>query len=178
MKKFAIAFIFFSLTLSGFSRETDLSYIFTPKGQVDPLTANKQIVSDFYNAMGKADIATIETLLAPNYQVQDSTVPFNPPHSPFDAFSKKIGVRVKALHQALPQFKLTINQLIAQDNKVFASVRIAGIQRGHFLGAQATNKPVNIHIFAVFTLNQGKITQISEIWNQLAVMKQMGYIVL
>ncbi|MEM7174646.1 MAG: ester cyclase [Chlamydiota bacterium] len=178
MKKFAMAFMLVLVACSGFGNEPDLSYIFTPKGKSDPLAANKQIVSNFYHAMSTADTATIESLLAPKYQVRDSTVPFNSSYSQFDAFSKKIGVRLKALHQALPQLKLTVNQLIAEGNKVFASVQIAGVQRGHFLGAQPTDKPVNIHIFAVFTLSQGKITQIDEIWNQLEVMKQMGYIVL
>ena len=47
-----------------------------------------------------------------------------------------------------------------------------------FLGVEATDKPVVIKIFAVFTIEGGKITHLNEVWNELGVMKQIGYIVL
>lgn len=160
------------------SKESLLSYILTPKGEIDPLTKNKQLISDFYTAILKEDLKTLEQILDPNYEIQDSTIMFQSRYSPFDAFSKKIDIRIKALHQALPNFKLTTELLLAEENKVFANVLISGVQKGRFLGTQATGKPVNIRLFTVFTLKENKIIQINEMWNQLSVMKQMGYIVL
>lgn len=178
MKKLTISLILFFLISGSLGKAADLSYIFTPKGETGTLAAKKKVVSDFYDAMSKGDPAAIDPFLASIYEVKDSTVAFNSPHSPFDSFSKDIKVRMKALHEALPNLKITVNELFAEGNNVFANLQIEGIQRGPFLGAKPTNKPITIHIFAVFTLSQGKIVQIDEMWNQLAVMKQMGYIIL
>lgn len=178
MKAFSFVISIFCLLASELCGDADLSYIFTPKNTPNPLTVNKQIVANFYQAMRQNDTEKISTLLSPNYQIIDSTVVINPSRSQFDAFSSNIDLRVKTLHKALPQFDLSVVQMIAEGTKVFADVHIAGIQRGFFLGVQPTSKPVNIRIFAIFTLNEGKIVQINEMWNQLAVMKQLGNIAL
>ena len=117
-------------------------------------------------------------LLAPNYQVQDSTVVFDSSFNKYDAFSKNINVRMTHLQEAFPKFEAHVSNMIAEGNKVFARIQISGVQRGSFLGVEATNKPVIIKIFTIFSFEGGKITHINEVWNELGVMKQLGYIVL
>lgn len=120
----------------------------------------------------------MEKLLASKYGVQDSNVAFDSTYSKYDAFSKNLFTRVKSIHAALPEFTLSIFEMLAEENKVLARIQITGIQKGKFLGVEAANKPVVIKMFALFTLEDGKITHINEAWNELGVMKQIGYIVL
>jgi predicted ester cyclase len=180
MKNLTIVFVYCFIIgkMMANASNPDVSYIFTPKSQANSTTPNTKVVENFYSAMSQADIEAINATLDSNYKVVDLTASVSSPYNQFDAFSKNIPVRIKSLHQALPKLKLMVNQLIAEKNKVFADVQISGMQMGQFLGVQPTNKPIKIRIFAVFTLNEGKITQICEIWNQLAVMKDMGYIIL
>ncbi len=170
--------ILLALIVSAFSAEKELAHIITPKGGSDPLSDNKQIIREFYQAFNENDLKTMNSLLASNYKVQDSTAVFDSTYSKYDAFSKNLTVRSRALHEALPDFKLKVVTMMAEGNRVLARVEIQGIQRGPFLGVEPTNKPVVIKTFALFTIDGGKISRLNEVWNELGVMKQIGYIVL
>lgn len=175
MKKLACLLL---LALAVYANQGELSHIITPRGGSDPQTANKSLVEKFYDAFENNDPQTMNKLLASKYGVQDSTVIFDSSYSKYDAFSKNLSVRVRSLHEALPKFKLTIVEMLADGNKVVARIQIQGVQRGSFLGVEPTDKPVVIKEFAIFTIEGGKITHLNEVWNELGVMKQIGYIVL
>lgn len=168
-----------ALMVSAFATSSgELSHIITPRGGTDPTSENKTLVKEFYDAFAKNDPRAMNEVLVAKYEVQDSTVVFDSSYSKYDAFSKNLSVRARSLHEALPEFKLKIIEMMAEGNKVLARVQIQGVQRGSFLGVEATDKPVVIKIFAVFTIEGGKITHLNEVWNELGVMKQIGYIVL
>ncbi len=176
MKKLAC---FLILMVSAFATSGgELSHIITPRGGTDPESENKELVQQFYDAFSKNDPRTMNELLAANYGVQDSTVVFDNSYSKYDAFSKNLSVRVRALHQALPEFKLQVIEMMAEGNKVLARIQIQGVQRGPLMGVEATDKPVVIKAFALFTIEGGKISHLNEVWNEYGVMKQIGYIVL
>lgn len=156
----------------------ELSHIITPRGGSDPLSENKALVKEFYDAFTNNDPRTMNELMAAKYGVQDSNVVFDSSYSKHDAFSKNLNVRLRSFHQALPEFKLQIIEMIAEGNKVLARVQIQGMQKGSFLGVEPTDKPVVVKIFSIFTIEGGKISHINEVWNELGVMKQIGYIVL
>jgi predicted ester cyclase len=164
--------------LAVYADQGELSHIITPRGGSDPYTDNKALVEKFYEAFEANDPRTMNELLASKYGVQDSTVVFDSSYSKYDAFSKNLSVRVRSLHEALPKFKLKIIEMLADGNKVLARIQIQGVQRGSFLGIEPTDKPVVIKKFAIFTIEGGKITHLNEVWNELGVMKQIGYIVL
>ncbi|MCP5506376.1 MAG: ester cyclase [Chlamydiales bacterium] len=156
----------------------ELSHIITPRGGTDPESENKVMVKNFYDAFAGNDSRAMNELLAAKHGVQDSTVVFDSSYSKYDAFSKNLNVRIRAFHEAFPEVKHQIIEMMSEGNKVLARVQFQGVQRGTFMGVEATNKPVVIKIFAIFTIEGGKITHINEVWNELGVMKQIGYIVL
>ena len=139
---------------------------------------NRELIQNFYTAFQKNNSAALDELLKHNYGVQDSTVVFDSAYSKYDAFSKNMKVRLSSLHNAFREFNIKIIEMMADGNKVMARVQMTGVQTGSFLGVEATNKPVVIKVFAIFTLDDGKISHINEVWNELGVMKQIGYIVL
>ena len=155
------------------------SNIFTPSasGQ-STYEDNKRIVQTFYEIMQHGNTQDLNSILASDYhminagEIQDSS------YSKFTEMSKNIKVRIMALHKALPDFRLDVSEVLADGNKVLARVTISGIQAGSFLGIVPTNKPIHIKCFDIFTIKEGKITYIAEIWNELSVMKQLGYIIL
>lgn len=175
MKKLACLLL---LMVGVFANQGELSHIITPRGGADPQSENKAIVQKFFDAFEKNDPRALNDLLASNYKVQDSTVVFDSAYSKYDAFSKNLSVRIRSLQEALPKFKLTVIEMLADGNKVIARFQIQGVQRGPFLGVEATDKPVVIKEFAIFTIEGGKITHLNEVWNELGVMKQIGYFVL
>ena len=166
------------LFISTFAGEGEISHIITPRGGSEPLKENKALVKDYYDAFSKNDSSALDDLLASGYGVQDSNLIFDTEYSKYDAFSKNLAVRMRSLHEALPEFNLTIIEMMAEGNKVLVRIQIQGIQKGAFLGVEPTNKPVVIKTFALFTLDGGKITHLNEVWNKLEVMKQIGFIIL
>ena len=99
-------------------------------------------------------------------------------YSKFTEMSKNLKVRVGALHKALPDLDVKINEVLAERNKVMVQATISGIQKGDFMGIAPTNKPVHIKFISVLTIRDEKIQMISEMWNEINVMKQLGFIVL
>jgi predicted ester cyclase len=80
---------------------------------------------------------------------------------------------------AFPDRNTKIMNLIAQNNYVFADTVTTGTQTGIFWGIAPTNKKIREVSYDIFTFNEaGKIIQFSQQWNELEVMKQLGYIVL
>ena len=173
MKKLACALL---IMIGAFASQDQLSHIITPRGGSDPESDNKTLVQKFYDAFESNDAKEMNEYLASNYGVQDSNVVFDSSYSKYDAFSKNLSVRLTALHEALPKFKLSIIEMLADGNKVVARIQIQGVQRGSFLGIEPTNKPVVIKEFVILTIEGGKITHLNEVWNELGVMKQIGYI--
>ena len=176
MRRFLLLFLL--LPLFAFAEEPLISQIVTPRGETNPETYNKAIVKNFYNAFQKNDPQALDELLKPNYGVQDSTVVFDSAYSKYDAFNKNMKVRLSALRSSFKDLDVKVIEMIADGNKVVARVQMSGTQTGPFLGIEPTKKPVVIKIFAIFTIDGGKIAHINEVWNELGVMKQIGYIVL
>lgn len=167
-----------AIMFSAFAHQGEISNIITPRGIPDPEAASKEIIKEFYKVFSTNDSRELNKILSPNYTVYDSTVLFDSSYSKYDAFSKNLEVRMRALHEALPNFKLKIIEMVAEGNKILARIEIQGVQKGPFLGVEPTDKPVIIKGFTVFTISGGKIIYVNEMWNEFSIMKQIGYIVL
>ena len=98
MKKFLFLILFVPFFLT--AEETELSgHIITPKGESSAIKSNKEIVRGFYQVFEKNDSKSLEDFLADNYIVQDGAATYDSTYSHYDAFSKNMGVRLKALHE-------------------------------------------------------------------------------
>lgn len=169
------------LTSLGFTKEPKPQL--TPENHLstsntDAYKFNKLLVEDFYLAYQNNDSSFLNKIMAKNYGISNAADIHEMNYSKYSEMSKNIKVRVGAMHKALPDFALEVKEVYSDANKVFSKVVISGIQKGDFLGAAATNKPIHINIYAVFTIENGKIAHISEMWNELSIMKQLGCVVL
>jgi len=139
---------------------------------------NKKIVENFYLALECNDQKALSKMMAASYQHLDTGKIHKSHYDKYPEMSKDVLVRGKALAAAFPELKIDIFEMIAEGNQVAVRTGISGVQKGKFMGIDPTNKPVLIKTATLFTIEGGKITSIREMWNELAVMKQIGYIVL
>jgi steroid delta-isomerase-like uncharacterized protein len=157
----------------------DSSKIITPNASgKTTYENNRKVVLDFYNIMQTNETQGLGALITPDYRVVNAGDLQDSSYSKFTEMSKNLKIRIIALHKALPDFKLEISDLITEGDKVMARVTISGVQKGTFLGINPTNKPIHIKFFNVFTIKDGRISHLAEMWNELSVMKQLGYIIL
>lgn len=140
--------------------------------------ANKEIVEQFYNAIVKQEYKTVDSLMANNYQIIDIGAVADYNRNQFAETAGDINKRMRMLHRALPGLTIKVEQMVSEGNKVVARTQIMGEQKGPFLGVAPTNKTIVLRNFVEFTIENGKISRVIELWNELGVMKQMGYIIL
>ena len=79
-----------------------------------------------------------------------------------------------ALYTAFPDLKWTIEDMIAEEDKVVVRFRASGTQKGAFLGIPPTEKPINITGVAIYRIAGGKITEDWAFMDTLGVMRQLG----
>jgi predicted ester cyclase len=88
------------------------------------------------------------------------------------------GVKQKwAMYLAgIPDLRVTIEELVAEGDKVAVRRSYAGTHRGELLGIPPTGRPVRIGGISIFRLTGGKIAEQWEQLDRLALLQQLGVI--
>jgi steroid delta-isomerase-like uncharacterized protein len=132
---------------------------------------NKATVRRFCEAMNTGDpeliAKTIDELIAPDAQIR---TPLPLPLS---------GVQVMhyvfaTLHRAYPDLQITIEDLIAEDDKVVSRNSVRGTHRGEYLGIPPTGRSVTYNEIFVFRFVDGQIAETWGVADVLSQMRQLG----
>jgi predicted ester cyclase len=76
----------------------------------------------------------------------------------------------------IPDLRVTIEELVAEGDKVAVRRSYEGTHRGELLGIPPTGKQVRIGGISIFRLTEGKIAEHWEQLDRLALMQQLGVI--
>ncbi len=140
------------------------------------LDKNKQVVTDFYKTVESGELSDLPAFFTDKYTIEDVGALKDKKKSHISETSADITERIKYLREALPGFTITLNKLVAEGDTVFADVTMSGMQKGAFLGVEPTGREIMMRAFVIYELEDYKIKSALEMWDQLGVMKQMGYI--
>lgn len=79
-------------------------------------------------------------------------------------------------HTVLPDSHHTIEDLIAEGDKVVTRFRVTGTHQGEFLGVPATGKPISVTGMWIHRLAQGRIVEGRQWgeWDALGFLQQVG----
>ena len=77
---------------------------------------------------------------------------------------------------AVPDLRVTIQELMAEGDKVALRRSYQGTHRAQLLGIPATGKPLQIGSISSFRLAGGRIAENWEQWDRLALMQQLGVV--
>ncbi len=119
------------------------------------LETNKAIVRDYYTELDRGNLEIMDEVLAP-----DLTFHF-PGSPPMDRQATMDFV--KGAYSAFPDLQHTIEDLIAEDDRVVLRVTNRATHKGEFLGLPGTGKQVTITAIAIFRMADGKM---AEIWEE------------
>ncbi len=78
------------------------------------------------------------------------------------------------LFKAFPDSHWTIEDLIAEGDKVISRVVQRGTHETEWLGVPATGDKIEVGIINIFRIENGKIVQVWEQYDQLGWMMQLG----
>ena len=76
--------------------------------------------------------------------------------------------------KGFPDLRITIEDIVGENEKIVAAWTISGTHRGEFLGVPATNKIVSVDGITISHLANGKIIDSQVMWDQLGLMKNLG----
>jgi len=130
---------------------------------------NKALVRRcFKEIWSKGNVDLIDQLVAANYTNHDPAGPM--PGNGRDGLKQ----HVTAYRTAFPDLTFTVDDIVAEDNKVTARWTARGTHSGTLLGIAPTGKEITTEGISVLRVANGKIAENWVNWDALGLMQQLG----
>jgi len=134
---------------------------------------NKSLVRRYYEEVGNA--ATLESASAGADRLLSNDFTFYPPNA--DEGEQGLDNHKGFLHWhhgVAPDQHWTVEEIIAEGDKVAVLFTTRGTQQGEFLGVAPSGKPFTLRGMDLFRLAGGKITELRRNFDVMAMMEQIG----
>lgn len=88
----------------------------------------------------------------------------------------KEGLRafVALMRDAFPDLDVTVEDMIAEGDKVASRVRFSGTHRGEFMGIAPTEQMIDVAVIDIVQFRDGKASEHWGVTDQMAMMEQLG----
>ena len=130
---------------------------------------NKAIVRRFFQeGPSKGNLAAAGELLSPNFSLHTPI-----PSSPGIQGMKEI---ITACRAAFEHLDVTVEDMVAEGDKVAARFTACGTHKGSFMNLPPTGKPITMTGIEIFRIEDGKIAELWGEANLLGLMVQLGIV--
>jgi steroid delta-isomerase-like uncharacterized protein len=130
--------------------------------------ANKNLVLRIHDEVwNRGNAAVIEELYAPDFEA----------HYPGGfSWSGHEGTRraLAELRAAFPDWTETVDEILAEGDRVVTRFHSRGTHRGTFLGVEATNRVVTLDEMALFRIADGRLAEQWGCHDMLGLLRQLG----
>jgi steroid delta-isomerase-like uncharacterized protein len=130
---------------------------------------NKAIVRRFYEEVwNKRRVELVDELMSPSHAMHDNQLPdsgIGP-----EAYKRNVARYVTGF----PDVRFTVEDMVAENDKVAVSWTISGTHKGEFRGVSPTGKKVSIEGITINHIADGKIMDSYVSWDTLGLMQQLG----
>jgi steroid delta-isomerase-like uncharacterized protein len=79
-----------------------------------------------------------------------------------------------SFHTAFPDFHVTVEDMIAEGDKVVSRLTMGGTHKDEFMGIPSTGKEMSVEVIDVLRIAGGKAVERWGIFDQLGLMQQLG----
>ena len=133
--------------------------------------SNKATFQRFHEAANTGDVEhlakTIDEIVAPDAVIRTPL--------PIDATGAELLKQVWAmLFRVYPDIHLTVEDVIAEGDKVVARNTVTGTHQGEFMGVGPTGKSVTYNEIFIFRFADGRVVETWGVVDVYAQMKQIG----
>src|SRR5215208_6001851 len=131
---------------------------------------NKALTRRSWEIVAKASVETLEDALK---EVYADTIVM---HEPAEEVRGIEGLKqfVTMIRSALPDLRITLEDDIAEGEKVASRWRAQGTHQGELMGIAPTGNEVAITGLTIHRIEDGKIVEEWENWDALGLMQQIG----
>jgi steroid delta-isomerase-like uncharacterized protein len=130
---------------------------------------NKTIVRRFFEeGPSRGNMSAANELLAANFDL----------HTPLPSAPGIQGINdvITTCRAAFEHLNVTVEDMVAEGNKVTARFTARGIHKGQFMGLPPTGKPIIMTGIEIFRIDNGKIAELWGEANLLGLMQQLGMV--
>jgi steroid delta-isomerase-like uncharacterized protein len=128
---------------------------------------NRAIVRQVLAVFNSGDIAVLDDLIAAGYTNHNA-----PPGAVQGIEGRRQAVSM--FRRAFPDLQSTVEDLIAEGDRVVARVNLRGTNMGEFLGRPPTGRPVNVTGIDIFRVVDGQVTDRWGVLDMLALTQQLA----
>jgi len=130
---------------------------------------NKAIVRRLYQEVwNKRKFEVMSEIISPSHALQAPNI------SGSSIGPEAYKRQVLSFLAGYPDLHWTIEDIIAEKDKVVACWTISGTHKGDYMGIPATNKKVSVDGITVHLIANGKIMDSYSNWDALGLMRQLG----
>lgn len=131
------------------------------------LEQNKHFARQFITAFAAADKRTLERIVAV-HMVDHNLAPGQRPgrQGVLDA--------VEMFRVAFPDLKITIESLVADEERVSVTGRMSGTNRGALMGVPPTGRTASFAYMDMYAIANGQIAEIWHVEDLAGMMRQLG----
>ncbi len=117
----------------------------------------------------KGDLSLIDELIAPNYVLHDPTRP---------GLRGRAGIKesIAMFRTAFPDLHFTIEDQVAESEKIVTRYTVQGTQMGPLMGIPATGKQGTITGIDIYRITDGQIEEAWSNWDTLGLLQRIGVI--
>lgn len=137
------------------------------------LEENKALSRRAIELWSSGDAAAVDEIFTSNYVNYQHHHPDSPDVMRGTEAWKKFVIE---FHQAFPNFLDTIEDQIAEGNKVVTRFTSEGTQKGEIMGIKPTGKQVSWTGIAIDRIENGKIVETWVNWDLMGMMQQLGVV--
>ncbi len=130
--------------------------------------ANKKLTRRFVEeAVNKGNFKVLDEILADNYVYREPTV---------GEFKGREGCKqlITMYRTAFPDVTLTIEEQIAEGDRLVTRWTARGTHRGELFGIPPTGKQITLSGVVITRFAQGRIAEEFEVYDALGMMRQLG----
>lgn len=134
----------------------------------DNKTKARRIYDEVFN---RGDLDVVDELVTPD--IIDHEEPF-----PGVTGSGAEGLRqtVAILRTAFPDLTMTVEDMVAEGDKVVTRVTVRGTHQGEFLGMPPSGRQINVAVIDIVRFADGKMIEHWGQTDQMALLQQLGVI--
>ncbi len=127
---------------------------------------NKAIVRRFIDAYNKRNLDSLDEFVAPDYVDHANNI------QGLEGLKQVMNMGI----MGVPDWHETIEDIIAEDDKVWVSLAYTGTHTGELFGLAPTGKKVTSMMVAIYHIVNGKLVEGWNFTDDLALLKPLGVI--
>jgi predicted ester cyclase len=133
----------------------------------DPEQIVRTLIEEGFN---EGNLEVVNALTSPELVEHQN---FGPNHAPGADGARAV---IESLRRAFPDFRLTIEDLVADGGTVWLRMVATGTNSGSFMGHAPTGRPMRIDVLDVIRVENGKMVEHWGVPDRLGALLQLGLV--